>query len=309
VAGNDVVFQLGTGKFGVGKIVELSGGRTMRALDEAALVELVRSNTNIRMIQIKLSQGAKPGLGGHLPGDKVTPEIAAVRRVAVGQPLVSPAQHAELQAPDSQQSVARLMEFCAHIRKLTELPVSIKMCVGRLDELDLLTRAMQATGEGPDHIQLDGADGGTGAAPNLFLNYVGYGMVTETLGLLHEKLVALGIRDSVKLSVSGKMLTPVHAALAYALGADWVDAARSLMLAIGCIQSLKCHTNHCPTGIATNSAWRTRGLSVPEKSTRVHNFLTGFNADMLELCRVLGHTSPCDITLADLRESNLPGVS
>ena len=305
IAGNDVVFQLGTGKFGVGKKITLQDGTATRALDEEALKQTIRDHSNIGMIQLKISQGAKPGLGGHLPGDKVTPEIAAVRRVNVGETLISPPQHVELMGNSPQDVIMNLMQFCKRLREITELPVSIKMCVGRLDEIDLLVSAMQETGEGPDHIQLDGADGGTGAGPNLYLNYVGYGTAAETLGLLNQKLINARIRDRVRLSVSGKMLTPVHAALAFARGADWIDAARSFMLAIGCIQSLKCHTNHCPTGIATNNPWRIRGLNVPEKSTRVHNFLVGFNNDMQGICRSLGHSDPRDINLTDLRDHSL----
>ena len=301
VAGNDVVWQIGTGKFGAGKHSTLSNGEATRILDEQLLVETIRKNENIKMIQIKISQGAKPSLGGHLPGSKVTEMIADVRKVEVGKSVVSPSQHAELIAATSKESLNKLMDFCKKFRQLTELPVGLKMCVGNLEEIDLLVAAMKATGEGPDAIQIDGADGGTGAAPNLYLNYVGYGGAIETLALLDKKLKASGIRDKVILSASGRLFTPAHAAMAYAFGADTVDTARAMMLSIGCIQALKCHTNHCPTGITTNNAWRMHGIDIPEKSTRVHAYLTGFHHDMMELTKSLGHSDPRNIEPSDLR--------
>ncbi|MDX1960133.1 MAG: FMN-binding glutamate synthase family protein [Leptospiraceae bacterium] len=301
VAGNDTVFQIGTGKFGVGKDAVMHNGKETRALDEALLIELVRSNPNIKMIQIKISQGAKPGLGGVLPADKVTPEIAAVRKVKPYKTIHSPPQHVELMGATPKESVNLLMEFIDKIRNITELPVGIKLCVGRMDELDLLVAAMKSTGKGPDAIQIDGADGGTGAGPNLFLNYVGYGSAIETLHYLDSLLKKEKIRDSVVLSPSGRIFTPAHAALAFAYGADTIDTARAAMLALGCIQAIKCHTNHCPTGITTNSPWRMHGLNVPEKATRVHHFIQGFNEDMMLLTKVLGHSDPRDIQKDDLR--------
>lgn len=307
-AGNDVVFQIGTGKFGVGEEAVLPDGTATRKLNKGLLQELVRNHPNIRMIQIKISQGAKPGIGGHLPADKVTPEIADVRRVTPYKTVISPPQHAELRASSSKEAVAKLIEFIEEIRKLTELPVGIKLCVGRLDELDLLVLAMKKTGKGPDAIQVDGADGGTGAAPNLFVNYVGYGSSIETLQYLDKLLKKHRIRDRVRLSSSGRIFTPAHAAYAFASGADTCETARAAMLSIGCIQAQQCHTNKCPTGITTNSAWRMRGIHIPEKSTRVHHFLKGFHEDMLELTRVMGHSDPRDIKLDDLRVMSRGGA-
>jgi glutamate synthase domain-containing protein 2 len=301
IGGGDVVFQIGTGKFGVGTVGHLPDGTATRVLDRQLLRELIRGHDNIGMIQLKISQGAKPGMGGHLPGDKVTAEIADVRRVPMGQAVISPPQHAELLAPTAREAIAKLIEFVEEIRGLAERPVGIKMCVGRLDEIDLLVEAMRATGQGPDAIQLDGADGGTGAGHNLFMNYVGYGTAIEMAGYLDRRLKAARIRDRVTISASGKIFTPAHAAMAFAAGADTVDTARGAMLALGCIQSLKCHTNHCPTGIATNSAWRTHGINIPEKATRIHHYLTGFHEDMLTITRVMGHSDPRDIEAADLR--------
>lgn len=301
VAGNDVVWQLGTGKFGAGKEALLPNGQATRVLDEQLFKETLQEFPNIGMIQIKISQGAKPGLGGHLPGAKVTPEIADVRKVKPYQTLISPSQHAELYASTSKESVLKLMDFCSRLRKLSSLPVGIKMCIGRLDEVDLLVDAMRHTGQGPDMIQIDGADGGTGAGPNLFVNYVGYGGCVETLYYLHKKLVAAGIRDRVKLSASGRIFTPAHAAMAFAYGADVVESARAAMLAIGCIQALKCHTNECPTGITTNNKWRMHGIDIPEKSTRIHKYLEGFHHDMLELTQVLGYADPREIKPESLR--------
>lgn len=301
VAGNDVVWQLGTGKFGAGKEATLPNGQPTRILDEQLFKETLNEFPNIGMIQLKISQGAKPGLGGHLPGMKVTPEIADVRKVQPYQTLISPSQHAELYASNSKDAVLKLMDFCKRIRTLSGLPVGIKMCIGNLNEVDLLVEAMKHTGEGPDMIQIDGADGGTGAGPNLFVNYVGYGGAVETLSYLHQKLVSAGIRDHVKLSASGRIFTPAHAALAFAYGADTIETARAAMLAIGCIQALKCHTNECPTGITTNNKWRMHGIDIPEKSTRIHKYLDGFNHDMLELTKVLGYDDPRNIKPESLR--------
>ncbi len=301
VAGNDTVFQIGTGKFGVGKQGVLNDGTPARFLDEALLVDLVRNNDNIRMIQVKISQGAKPGLGGVLPGIKVTPEIAAVRKVPIGKTIMSPQQHAEFIAGSPKESVLKMLEFIIKIRNLTELPVGIKLCVGRLDEIDLLIEGIKVTGEGPDAIQVDGADGGTGAGENIFMNYVGFGSSFETIFYLDKKLKEAGIRDNIKISGSGKLFTPAHAALAFAVGSDIVETARGVMLSLGCIQSLHCHTNECPTGITTNSKWRMHGIDIPEKSTRVHHYLEGFHKDMLHLTEILGHSDPRDITTEDIR--------
>lgn len=300
-AGNETVFQIGTGKFGVGKTATLQNGKETRVLDDDLLRDLTRNNANIKMIQIKITQGAKPGLGGHLPGDKVTPAIALVRKVPVGRSVASPPQHAEFIAATPKDSILRMFEFIDRVRALTELPVGIKLAFGRLDEIDLLVEAMAATGRGPDAIQVDGADGGTGAGHNLFLNYVGYGSAPESVAYLDRTLKRHKIRDRVSVSASGKMFTPAHAALAFAAGAEWVDTARGVMLALGCIQSLKCHTNECPTGIATNSPWRMHGINIPEKSTRVHHYLRGFHEDLLLLTHVMGRSDPRDIQPGDVR--------
>lgn len=302
VAGNDVVFQIGTGKFGAGKTVTLQDGTQSRALDDELLKQVVRENDNIKMIQLKISQGAKPGLGGHLPGSKVTEQIAAVRKVPVGQTVISPPQHVETLAATPKESINKLFDLIDHIRAITERPVGVKFCVGNLREVDLFVQAMAAgEGRGPDAIQIDGADGGTGAGPNLWVNYVGYGGTVETTAYLDARLKEAGIRDRVILSCSGRMVTPAHAALAFAYGADVVETARGAMLALGCIQALKCHTNHCPTGITTNSPWRMHGISVPEKATRIHHYLNGFHEDMLSITQVLGRSDPRDIRPDDLR--------
>lgn len=301
VAGNDVIFQIGTGKYGVGKEGTSNDGAPTRLLDEAQLTDLIKNNENIRMIQLKISQGAKPGLGGVLPGVKVTPEIAAVRKVEPWKTIISPQQHAEVMASTPKDTILKLLDFIKRIRELTELPVGIKFCVGRLDEIDLLIDAMKHTGEYPDAIQVDGSDGGTGAGENIFLNYVGYGSSIETTYYLGYKLKEAGLRDKITISSSGRLFTPAHAALAFAVGTDVIDTARGAMLSLGCIQSLKCHTNECPTGITTNSNWRIHGIDLPEKSTRVHHYLHGFHKDMLHLTEILGHSDPRDICAKDIR--------
>lgn len=301
VAGNDTVFQLGTGKFGAGETATLPGGKQTRKLNEKLLKELVIKHDNIRMIQLKISQGAKPGIGGHLPGCKVSEEIASVRRIPVGETAISPPQHFELLSNSPKDSILKLMDLTKKIRELTGLPVGIKMSAGKLSEFDLLVEAMKTTGEGPDDIQLDGADGGTGAAPNLYLNYMGHGGAIEPLVYLNNKLKIAGIRDRVTVNVSGRFFTPAHAVVAFAFGADYVSSARGPMLALGCIQSLRCHTNKCPAGITTNNPWRMRGIDIPDKSNRVNCFLRGFHHDMMEITKTLGHTDPRDINPKDIR--------
>ncbi|MBC8110669.1 MAG: hypothetical protein H7Y04_06375, partial [Verrucomicrobia bacterium] len=211
VAGNDTVFQIGTGKFGVGDHTTLPNGQPTRKLNEQLLTDLVRTNSHIKMIQLKISQGAKPGLGGHLPAEKVTPEIAAVRKVEPYKSVISPPQHVEMLGNSPKDSILKMIDFVKHVRRLTGLPVGIKFAVGRLEEIDILVEAMKFTKDGPDAIQIDGADGGTGAGPNLFVNYVGYGGAIETAAYLDKKLKEAGIRDRVKISASGKLFTPVHA--------------------------------------------------------------------------------------------------
>jgi glutamate synthase domain-containing protein 2 len=301
VAGNDVVFQIGSGKFGVGDTATLPDGTPTRVLNEQLLSELVRKHDNIKMIQLKISQGAKPGIGGHLPGSKVTPEIAAVRKIEAGKTVISPTQHAEIVGSTTKDVINNLLQFINRIRKLTELPVGIKFCFGKLDEVEMLVEAMRVSGDGPDAIQIDGADGGTGAGPNLYVNYVGYGSALETMAFLDNRLKFAGIRDRVTLSASGKFFTPAHAAVAFAVGADYLDTARGALLSLGCIQSLKCHTNECPTGITTNMPWRMRGLDIEEKSVRIRNYFAGFHHDMMELTAALGHSDPRNIERKDMR--------
>ena len=301
VGGNDTVWQLGTGKFGAGKEATLPNGEPTRLLDEQLFKETLKEFPNVKMVQIKISQGAKPGVGGHLPGAKVSPEIADVRKIQAWKTVISPSQHAELYASTSKEAVLKLMDFCKRLRELSGLPVGMKMCIGKLSEVDLLVEAMKHTGEGPDMIQIDGADGGTGAGPNMLVNYVGYGSAVETVAYLHKKLKAAGIRDNVKISASGRLFTPAHATYAFAYGGDTIETARAAMLSIGCIQALKCHTNQCPTGITTNNKWRMHGINIPEKSTRIHKYLRGYHHDTLELTKILGHTDPRDIKPEDLR--------
>ena len=285
----------------MGKDGTSNDGSPTRLLDDELLKDLVKNNENIKMIQLKVSQGGKPSLGGVLPGAKVTPEIAAVRKVEPWKTIISPSQHTECEASTPKDSILKLIELVEHVRALTELPVGIKLCIGRLDEVDLLIEAMKSTGKGPDCIQVDGADGGTGAGENIFMNYVGYGTCFETTFYLDKKLKEAGLRDKVTITSSGKLFTPAHAALAFSVGTDIIETARGVMLALGCIQSLKCHTNQCPTGITTNSKWRIHGIDLPEKSTRVHNYLEGFHDDMVHLTGVLGHSDPRDINRTDMR--------
>lgn len=218
------------------------------------------------MIEIKLSQGAKPGHGGVLPGGKVTAEIAEARGVPIGQTVVSPSSHSAFSTP------LELVNFIAELRELSGgKPVGFKLCVGHRWEFLAIVKAMLETGTCPDFIVIDGKEGGTGAAPLEFTNRVGMPL-RDGLIFVRNALVGAGLRDRIRIGASGKIINGYHMAAALALGADWCNSARGFMFALGCIQSLKCHTGECPTGITTQDPWRQHGLAVPDKAPRVHNF-------------------------------------
>ena len=218
------------------------------------------------MIEIKLSQGAKPGHGGILPGNKVTAEIAEARKVAIGIDCVSPAFHTAFSTP------IELMEFIAKLRELAGgKPTGIKLCVGQHCEWLAICKAMLNTGILPDFIVVDGAEGGTGAAPFEFSDHVG-SPLREGLIFVHNALVGIGVRDQIRLGASGRIITGFAMAANMALGADWCNAARGFMFSLGCVQSQKCHTDRCPTGIATQDSTRQRALVVSDKAERVQHF-------------------------------------
>ena len=218
------------------------------------------------MIEIKLSQGAKPGHGGVLPAAKVTAEIAKTRGVPMGQDCVSPAHHSAFSTP------LEMMAFITQLRTLSGgKPVGFKLCLGHPWEYMAIVKAMLQTGVTPDFIVVDGAEGGTGAAPTEFSDHIGAPM-REGLLFVHNTLVGAGLRDRIRIGVAGKIVSAFDIASVLAIGADWANSARGFMFAIGCVQSVSCNTNHCPTGVATQDPLRQAALVVTDKAERVHNF-------------------------------------
>lgn len=255
--GGDLVWEIGSGYFGCRD----EEGR----FNEERFVANAR-DPQVKMIEIKLSQGAKPGHGGVLPAAKVSPEIAATRGVRVGVDCVSPARHTAFSTP------AGLLEFVARLRELSGgKPTGFKLAIGHPWEWFGVAKAMRETGILPDFIVVDGAEGGTGAAPAEFVDHIGVPM-HEALMLVHNTLVGLDLRDRIRIGGAGKITSAFDIARTLAMGADWCNAARGYMFALGCIQSLSCHTDRCPTGIATQDPARWRKLDTGDKTARVHQF-------------------------------------
>ena len=274
--GGELVFQIGTAYFGCRD----ENGR----FDLARLKDLV-AGAPVRALEIKLSQGAKPGLGGVLPGPKVSAEIAAVRGVRQGEDCISPSRHAEFSDTDS------LLDWVELLADETGLPVGIKSAVGDLDFWDELTALMADTGRGVDFVTVDGGEGGTGAAPLIFTDSVslpfqlGFARVYKTFAErdLHERVTFIG---------AGKLGLPDNAVVAFALGCDMVNIAREAMLSIGCIQAQKCHTDTCPTGVATQNAWLTRGLDPSLKSVRAASYIKTLRRDLFKVAQACGVEHP-----------------
>lgn len=255
--GGDLVWELGSGYFGCRAD---DGGFDAAQFRETAALE------QIKMIEIKLSQGAKPGHGGVLPGKKVTAEIAEARGVPAGEDCVSPAAHSAFDSPIG------LMQFVDELRRLSGgKPTGFKLCIGDPTEFMAIAKAIIETGITPDFIVVDGAEGGTGAAPLELSNHVGMPL-REGLIFVQNVLVGAGLREQLHLGAAGKVTSGYGLAANLALGADWCNAARGFMFAIGCVQSLSCHTDRCPTGVATQDQRRIRGLVVPDKAERVESF-------------------------------------
>ena len=285
--GGDVVWQVASGYFGC---------RDSQGNFDPALFADHAAHPSVRMIEIKLSQGAKPGHGGVLPAAKVTPEIAATRGVPLGQDCVSPARHSAFGTP------VELMEFAARLRELSGgKPVGLKLCVGNPHEVFALAKAMLKTGVRLDFMVIDGGEGGTGAAPEELSDRVGMPL-REGLMIARNALVGAGLKGEVRLAASGKVTSGAGIAINAALGADWCNAARAFMFSIGCIQSLKCHTGLCPTGIATQSPARQRGLVVEEKAQRVARFHAATMNALHEIVVASGLDSPSDLRPYHLRQ-------
>jgi len=280
-SGGDLIWQIGTGYFG--------------ARDEAgrfsmdAFLETVAS-ARVRAIEVKLSQGAKPGLGGVLPAAKVTPEIAKMRRIAIGRDCVSPAAHSAFHDVDS------MIAFIETLAERTGLPVGIKSAVGDMSFWQTLARRMQETGRGPDFITIDGGEGGTGAAPLVFSDHVALPFKLA-FSSVYRIFAEAGLHDEVVFIGSGKLGFPETGLLALALGCDMLNVGREAMLAIGCIQAQECHTGHCPTGVATQSQWRMRGLDPTLKSARLANYLVALRMELQHLANACGYAHPALVPL------------
>jgi len=240
------------------------------------------------MIEIKLSQGAKPGHGGMLPASKISPEVAEARGIAMGMDCTSPAAHSTFSTP------LGLMAFVGQLRELSGgKPIGFKLCIGHRREFMSMVKAMLQTGIVPDFIVVDGAEGGTGAAPVEFANRVGMPML-EGLTFVHNTLRGAGIRNQVKIGAAGKIVSAFDIARTLALGADWCNAARGFMFAIGCIQAQSCHTNRCPVGIATQDAIRQRAIDVGDKSDRVARFHRNTMRALGDIAGAAGLANPSD---------------
>jgi glutamate synthase domain-containing protein 2 len=279
--GGDLIWEIGSGYFGCRD----ANGH----FSPERFVENVRS-PQVKMVEIKLSQGAKPGHGGLLPGPKVTAEIAEARGVNVGEDCVSPASHSSFSTP------LGLMHFVQQLRTLSEgKPVGIKLCIGHPWEWFGIVKAMRESGIAPDFIVVDGAEGGTGAAPLEFSDHMGMPL-QEGLRLVHNTLVGVGLRDQIRIGASGKIVSAFDMARALALGADWCNSARGFMFALGCIQAQTCHTGNCPTGVTTQDPQRQIALVVPNKAERVHQFHAHTLEALQELMQAAGLHSPGEIT-------------
>lgn len=278
--GGDLVWELGSGYFGCRA---KDGGFDPVQFEETAKLD------QVKMIEIKLSQGAKPGHGGVLPGAKVTPEIAEARGIPVGQTCYSPPHHTAFDSPKG------LLDYIDQLRELSGgKPVGFKLCIGNRWEFLAICKAMVETGQRADFIVIDGAEGGTGAAPAEFLDHVGTPL-RQGLIFARNALVGCGFKEDIKLAASGKQLSAFNMAASLALGADWINSARGFMFALGCVQSLKCHKNTCPTGIATSDLGQQRGLVVPDKAERVYHYHKNTVAALMEVVGAAGCQHPSEL--------------
>jgi len=290
--GGDLIWQIGSGYFGC---------RTPEGRFDPERFAAQATDPQVKMIEIKLSQGAKPGHGGVLPAAKVSPEIALARGVPLGQDCVSPAAHSAFTSPQE------LLQFIAELRRLSGgKPVGIKLCVGHPLEWFELVRAMLDRNETPDFIVVDGAEGGTGAAPIEFADHMGTPL-RDGLRLVHNTLVGAGLRDRVRIGASGKVISAFDIARCLALGADWCNSARGFMFSIGCIQSRSCHTDHCPTGVATQDPVRQRAIVVHDKAERVFYYHANTLHMLAELLGAAGLSSPREITPERIMTRNRQG--
>ncbi len=278
-----LTWQIGTGYFGCRAA---DGG-----FDFDRFLETVQATPTLQSIEIKLSQGAKPGLGGLLPGAKVSPEIAEIRGIPVGRDCLSPARHRAFGDVDG------LLDFVEKLADATGLPVGIKSAVGELGFWQELARRMATDSRGVDFITIDGGEGGTGAGPLAFTDHVALPF-KQAFAEVYRVFIEHEMQDKVVFAGAGKLGFPVEGLLAFASGCDLINIGREALMAIGCIQAQRCHTGHCPTGVATQSRWLMRGLDRESKAARLANYIVTLRKELLQLSRACGVAHPALVTLA-----------
>ncbi len=283
--GADVIINIGTAYFGVR---DKEGNFSIDKL-----VEMTEGYTFIKAIELKLSQGAKPGKGGVLPAAKITKEIAEIRGIPMGVDVISPASHSAFSNIDEMLDLIELMA------DKTGLPVGLKSAVGKLEMWEELAEKMAQSGKGPDFITIDGGEGGTGAAPPAFADHVSLPF-TFAFSKVYQIFQKYSLTDNIVFIASGKLGFPANAMMAFAMGADLINVAREAMLSIGCIQAQVCHTNRCPTGVATNNKWLQAGIDPALKSERMYNYFKTLNKEILELTHACGYEHPCQLTMDDI---------
>jgi glutamate synthase domain-containing protein 2 len=289
--GGDILYQIGPAKFGC---------RTADGRFDAGKAARILALPQVKMVEIKLAQGAKPGNGGLLPKEKITPEIAAIRGIPMGVDCQSPNRFEEFDDAPS------LLDFIERVRSLTGKPIGLKMVVGSIAQIDELCREIRLRGDGPDFIAVDGSEGGSGAVP----------LAMESVGLpLADALVAVdnalrreGLRDDITLIASGKIATGADVAIHLALGADLVHIGRGFLFSIGCIQALRCHTNTCPVGVTTQNKWLQAGLDPADKGVRVRNYALALERDLQSIAHACGLTHPGQLHRGHLVMNIAPGV-
>jgi len=286
--GADLVFQIGTAKYGVR---DAHGHLSDDKLREIA------SHDQVKMFEIKLSQGAKPGKGGILPGHKVTEEVARIRGIPVNQDSISPNRHPEI------ERVSDIIDMVQHVRNVTGRPVGFKAVIGSYEWLDELCVAIKQRGiihGAPDFITIDSADGGSGAAPMSLMDYVGL-PISESLPTVVDLLEKHGLKDRIKIVASGKLITPAEVAWAYCVGADFVATARGFMFALGCIQAMQCNKNTCPTGITTHNRRLQKGLNPHDKAVRAANYAKNLTHEVCVIAHSCGVRGPREMNRSHVR--------
>ncbi|MEO0473653.1 MAG: FMN-binding glutamate synthase family protein [Bacteroidota bacterium] len=283
--GGDVVFHFGTGYFGVR---DAEGNFSMDKMKA-----LVEKYPYVRAIEVKLSQGAKPGKGGVLPAKKISKEIAEIRGVEMGKDVLSPALHTAF------GNIPELIDFIESIAQETGLPVGIKSAVGKMELWEELAQLMSQTNRGPDFITIDGGEGGTGAAPPAFAQHVSLPLVYAFRDV-YQVFANKGLANRITFIASGKLGFPDRALMAFAMGADVINVAREAMMSIGCIQAQLCHTNRCPAGVATQNRWLQAGLDPTLKSVRFANYAKTLRKEILEITHACGYEHPCEMKMTDV---------